>query len=64
MSKLSRTLSRLHGSLTRGRVVAWDIAGDYTLQAGLLLPTYRPVSIAVDVHNPGFMQLLLDRLTS
>jgi inosine-uridine nucleoside N-ribohydrolase len=54
----------LQGSLTRGRVVAWDIAGDYTLQAGLLLPTYRPVSIAAEVHNARFMQLLLDRLTS
>jgi inosine-uridine nucleoside N-ribohydrolase len=54
----------LHGSLTRGRVVAWDISGEYTLQAGLHLPTHRTVSIASDVCNPRFMQLLLDRLTS
>jgi inosine-uridine nucleoside N-ribohydrolase len=54
----------LHGSLTRGRVVAWDISGEYTLQAGLQLPSHRTVSIASDVSNERFMPLLLDRLTS
>jgi inosine-uridine nucleoside N-ribohydrolase len=55
----------LHGALTRGRMVAWDPQDDLILQAGLQLPTaVRPVSIATDVDNPRFMNLLLDRICS
>jgi inosine-uridine nucleoside N-ribohydrolase len=53
----------LHGTLTRGRMVAWDPADAMILQAGLQLPTsVRPVSIATDVDNPRFMSLLIERL--
>lgn len=54
----------LHGTLTRGRTVAWDPDDDETLQSGLHLPQARPATIADDVANDRFMSLLLDRLTS
>jgi inosine-uridine nucleoside N-ribohydrolase len=55
----------LHGSLTRGRMVAWDPEDGEILQAGLQLPTnLRPVAIASDVDNPRFMPFLLDRVCS
>jgi inosine-uridine nucleoside N-ribohydrolase len=53
----------LRGSLTRGRVVAWDADGE-RLHAGLELPDPRPVTIATDVDNGRFMPLLLERLAS
>jgi inosine-uridine nucleoside N-ribohydrolase len=53
----------LHGTLTRGRTVAWDPDNDELLSAGLRLPPVRPVDIASDVDNDRFMPLLLDRLT-
>jgi inosine-uridine nucleoside N-ribohydrolase len=53
----------LHGTLTRGRMVAWDSNDLELLQAGLQLPTsVRPVTIATRVDNSRFMPLLLDRL--
>ena len=53
----------LHGSLTRGRMVAWDPEDGEILQAGLQLPTsVRPVAIATDVDNARFMPFLLDRI--
>jgi inosine-uridine nucleoside N-ribohydrolase len=53
----------LHGSLTRGRIVAWDAQNGEILQAGLRLPTSnRPATIATDVDNSRFMPLLLDRI--
>jgi inosine-uridine nucleoside N-ribohydrolase len=54
----------LHGTLTRGRTVAWDPDDDETLQSGLSLPRVRPATIADGVDNDRFMPLLLDRLTS
>jgi inosine-uridine nucleoside N-ribohydrolase len=54
----------LHGTLTRGRTVAWDPEDDETLQSGLHLPQIRAATIAADVDNDRFMPLLLDRLTS
>jgi inosine-uridine nucleoside N-ribohydrolase len=55
----------LHGTLTRGRMVAWDRSNPRLLEAGLQLPTsVRPVDIATDVDNARFMPLLLDRLCS
>jgi inosine-uridine nucleoside N-ribohydrolase len=53
----------LHGTLTRGRTVAWDPGDDELLSAGLPLPAVRPAEIATDVHNDRFMRLLLGRLT-
>lgn len=53
----------LHGTLTRGRMVAWDPADAFVLEAGLQLPTaIRPVAIATDVDNERFMPLLVERL--
>jgi inosine-uridine nucleoside N-ribohydrolase len=53
----------LHGTLTRGRMVAWDPGNAMILIAGLQLPmAIRPVSIATDVDNRRFMSLLLERL--
>ncbi|MCW2528839.1 MAG: nucleoside hydrolase [Pseudonocardiales bacterium] len=53
----------LQGSLTRGRMVAWDPEDGEILQAGLHLPTsLRPAVIATDVDNSRFMPLLLDRI--
>jgi inosine-uridine nucleoside N-ribohydrolase len=53
----------LHGSLTRGRLVAWDPHDGEILQAGLQLPTsVRAAAIATEVDNERFMALLLDRL--
>jgi inosine-uridine nucleoside N-ribohydrolase len=53
----------LHGTLTRGRLVAWDADNAEILQAGLQLPTtVRPVTIASDVDASRFLRLLLDRL--
>ncbi len=53
----------LHGTLTRGRMVAWDSHDTLILQAGLQLPgALRPVTIATDVDNARFMPLLLERL--
>jgi inosine-uridine nucleoside N-ribohydrolase len=53
----------LHGSLTRGRMLAWDPNDTLILQAGLRLPgTLRPATIATDVDNSRFMPLLLERL--
>jgi inosine-uridine nucleoside N-ribohydrolase len=55
----------LHGTLTRGRMVAWDPGNAMILEAGLHLPAgVRPVSIATDVDNARFMTLLLSRLSS
>ncbi len=54
----------LRGTLTRGRVVAWDPTDPEMMQAGLDLPDCRPVTIAEDVDNDRFMPLLLDRLTA
>lgn len=55
----------LHGTLTRGRMVAWDPDNAELLEAGLQLPTtVRRVDIATDVDNSRFMPLLLDRLTA
>lgn len=54
----------LHGTLTRGRTVAWDAAAEDVLQSGASLPRVRPVTIATDVDNDRFMPLLLDRLTT
>jgi inosine-uridine nucleoside N-ribohydrolase len=53
----------LHGSLTRGRIVAWDPDNGEILQAGLRLPTsVRPAGIVTEVDNSRFMPLLLDRI--
>jgi inosine-uridine nucleoside N-ribohydrolase len=54
----------LHGTLTRGRTVAWDPANPELLSAGLRLPDVRTADIASDVDNDRFMPLLLERLTS
>jgi inosine-uridine nucleoside N-ribohydrolase len=52
----------LHGSLTRGRTVAWDPGNEELLSAGIRLPDVRPAELAYDVDNGRFMPLLLDRL--
>jgi len=54
----------LHGTLTRGRTVAWDAADEEMLQSGLHLPDIRPISIADSVDNERLVPLLLDRLTA
>ncbi len=54
----------LHGTLTRGRTVAWDGDDDEMLQSGLHLPQVRAATIADGVDNDRFMPLLLERLTS
>jgi inosine-uridine nucleoside N-ribohydrolase len=53
----------LHGTLTRGRTVAWD-PGNAEILTATHLPDVRPVSIADDVDNDRFMPLLLQRLMS
>ncbi len=54
----------LHGTLTRGRTVAWDGDDEETLQSGLHLPEVRAATVADGVDNDRFLPLLLDRLTS
>jgi inosine-uridine nucleoside N-ribohydrolase len=54
----------LRGTLTRGRVVAWDPGDDELLDAGLDLPATRPVQIAGGVDGSRFMDLLLGRLAT
>jgi pyrimidine-specific ribonucleoside hydrolase len=63
-TRLATVGVELHGSLTRGRMVAWDRDNAEILEAGLKLPTsVRPVTIATDVAGQRFTSLLVDRLT-
>jgi inosine-uridine nucleoside N-ribohydrolase len=52
----------LSGRLTRGRTVAWDATNDELLQVVVPLHEARPVEVAHQVDNDGFMSLLLGRL--